>query len=804
LWKRKSTLDSYPSFGQEDHAETKQFLRKQIQAYQRKMDAADDLYSDYDYDIGGFGAPAVSNPFGQPKTPAGRGGISRGPASRLTTAGGTEVRPMTSTTGSGFSSKPPSSLGRPVGFDPLGSGRGPAPPPAKREDNSAEDKAKEYEKQVHALVEASADLALKGDADGALEKAKDAGKRERALCKHREANGLTDQINIDLTYAVCFNLAHAYHGAKMHDEALHTYSLLVKNKQYPQSGRLRVNMGNIHFEKEKYQTAIKMYRMALDQIPNTGKHIRFKIFRNVGNAFVKLGQFGDAVQAYETIMGGDPDFHTGFNLILCYYALGDAEKMRRGFQKLISIPLEANDDEDDLGKLVGESKEEESKSELNGKDGLRHELLKREKEARTYMLTAARLIAPELKIEGDDSKMAGYQFCIDALKQDHESTASEMEIERALKFMKVKQFEKAIEALKAFEKRDQHLKAMAATNLSFIYFLEGDVRSADKYADLAYEHDRYNARALVNKGNCLAVRGDYDTAKQFYLEAIGVEADCVEAIYDLGLVNLKMELWGEALQAFEKLHQIVPNNAEVIYQIAALHEARGQVDVALKWYNILITRVPSDPGVLLRMGQLCNRTDDEAQAFHFHLESYRHYPVSLDVISWLGVWYVKSEMYEKAIHFFERAAQIQPKEVKWRLMVTSCYRRMGNYQRALELYEKVHGEHPDNAECLRYLVAICKDLGQPHDHYLAKLSRLDQKAQQTQQGEQLTRAAPPRDRTPPRPSEPRQQSPEGPMAAPKARGLADQSGGRPRTAAKRPDADDDFDDADVEDMLPGM
>ena len=49
-----------------------------------------------------------------------------------------------------------------------------------------------------------ADLALKGDADGALEKAKDAGKRERALCKHREANGLVDQINIDLTYAVCF------------------------------------------------------------------------------------------------------------------------------------------------------------------------------------------------------------------------------------------------------------------------------------------------------------------------------------------------------------------------------------------------------------------------------------------------------------------------------------------------------------------------------------------------------------------------------------------------------------------------
>lgn len=44
--------------------------------------------------------------------------------------------------------------------------------------------------------------------------------------------------------------------------------------------------------------------------------------------------------------------------------------------------------------------------------------------------------------------------------------------------------------------------------------------------------------------------------------------------------------------------------------------------------------------------------------------SYRHYPVNLDVISWLGVWYVKSELYEKAIHYFQTASQIQPTEVR--------------------------------------------------------------------------------------------------------------------------------------------
>ena len=82
--------------------------------------------------------------------------------------------------------------------------------------------------------------------------------------------------------------------------------------------------------------------LCIVQIPNTGKDMRFKIFRNIGNAFVRLGQFQDAIPSYETIMQGSPDLQTGFNLILCYYAIGDSEKMKRGFSKLLSIPIQVS------------------------------------------------------------------------------------------------------------------------------------------------------------------------------------------------------------------------------------------------------------------------------------------------------------------------------------------------------------------------------------------------------------------------------------------------------------------------------
>ena len=130
----------------------------------------------------------------------------------------------------------------------------------------------------------------------------------------KEQQNLLDQLNVDLTYAVCLNLAiqhqandnvswHQRHqfvvvcfffansqyvnftlcvpetgvpnGSSLAEvqiskdnEALTIYTQIVKNKQYPFSGRFRVNMGNIYFKQEKWTAAIKMYRMALDQIPN--------------------------------------------------------------------------------------------------------------------------------------------------------------------------------------------------------------------------------------------------------------------------------------------------------------------------------------------------------------------------------------------------------------------------------------------------------------------------------------------------------------------------------------------------------
>lgn len=42
--------------------------------------------------------------------------------------------------------------------------------------------------------------------------------------------------------------------------------------------------------------------------------------------------------------------------------------------------------------------------------------------------------------------------------------------------------------------------------------------------------------------------------------------------------------------------------------------------MAFKWFNILLARVPSDPGILSRMGHIANKEDDDSQAYFYHKE----------------------------------------------------------------------------------------------------------------------------------------------------------------------------------------
>lgn len=117
---------------------------------------------------------------------------------------------------------------------------------------------------------------------------------------------------------------------------------------------------------------------------------------------------------------------------------------------------------------------------------------RRRKEAAHYLLQAGKLIAPVVDGGGWND---GFRWVVEALRRgNHDDVSCQVELERALAFLRDKQFDAAVEVLKAFEKKDEKMKALAASNLSFIYFLEGELDLAEEYAEMAIKQNRSGER----------------------------------------------------------------------------------------------------------------------------------------------------------------------------------------------------------------------------------------------------------------------------------------------------------------------
>lgn len=533
--------------------------------------------------------------------PAPTGNIARGTTSFRNTG---EMRPITSNSAAGF--KKTSNLGTTAEkFSQM----------QKKEEKPMDPRAKlqKYELEINNLIDESCMLVADKKLGDALQKSKDAMNRQKYLEKYLEENSLSDMLNSELYFSVALNLATLYEKNELYQEALKEYTNLTnaKNHEDGMESYVRINMGNIYFKQANYSMAIKMYKKALDIVPTSIKtSLSYKIMKNLGHSYVLNGDFMDAITTYEVIVDKSSDFESAFNLLVCYYTKGDKEKMKNHFCDIVGIESYGEGEDE-----VDPNEKEDTGANLQ-EDVLAIELKRRKKKAAKVVLDAAKLISPVIEEDYTD----GYNWIIDYLKgskSSYHSVQSEVEIKKAVNFIKEKRIDDAIQTFKAFEKKDRKMMAQASTNISFLYFLEGDLNSSEKYADVALNYDKFNANALVNKGNCLFMKNDFLGAKGHYLEAIGVTTDCVEALYNLTLVNKKLGLYRDALTALQKLQTILSNNPEVLYQHAIINEMLGNNKEARKWYDILITHCPTDPKIHARIGALYAYDQDESQVIFY-------------------------------------------------------------------------------------------------------------------------------------------------------------------------------------------
>lgn len=582
--------------------------------------------------------------------------------------------------------------------------------------DAPENKIKEFKKNIMAAIQESSNLIAKGDNQGALTKAKEAETEMKNLQDFITSKSIEDADFKSYRQTVFMQLADCYKANAMWEDAINRYQRLLKDREFPNLHMVYLEIGNICSAMGKYEEAIKNYEMGIAHLRPDTNRLMARFHQCCGIAYLELGNYPKALSEFETAMRHDPSIKTGYNLVLCHSILSSMDELKEAYSRLLAV------------------KPMMTIAELNESDVLGNQMhIERREQVRLVML-ASRLVADKSEKDWQQS----YEFVLQQLKRSKfPEAAGEFEIAYSLAYLNHRNATKAIDMLRGIRKKEPSLMTLAATNLSFLYFLEQDLVNADKYASMALEHDKYNAQALVNKGNCLFQAEHEDEARDSYLEAIGVESNCVEALYNLGLVAKFMGSYEEAFQVFEKLSRLVPKSPEVAFQICDCYEKTGAVAPAIEGLHRLLNLLPTDPAIWKRLGAIWDRDGNETQAFHCYSESYKYCPSDISIITWLGTYHRKHQHYDNALRFFERATALAPKEPRYPIMVAACYRNMDCKQEALEVYERVIQMDSSNKQCLEHLIKLTTEMGltAKADHYQHQLADLIDRMQQMEQEE---------------------------------------------------------------------
>nr|NP_523613.4 no mechanoreceptor potential B, isoform C [Drosophila melanogaster]AAF57219.4 no mechanoreceptor potential B, isoform C [Drosophila melanogaster] len=670
-------------------------------------------------------------------------------------------------------------------------------------------KYKNLEEKIVKLLESSIVLAWQGSPNKllnldtklaeALSKAKEAFSLDRTLHQFRDQHGENVYHNFDLTYAVFFNLAEQYERSEMHIEALNTYSIMAKNKMFPHVNQLKLNMGNIYYSMGIYQKAVKMYRMALDSVPKSLSQLRLKIRENIGILFIRMGSYSDAASSFEFIMTERANIRSSIHLLLCYFALGDVEKVKLAFRRLCDVQTEAiesdMESETNIIKLQQQAEPIQQIGETDGYQSLNNEpvtgsvikaegggklnetvkfaatvkhryvvqALKKDElavyrnERRNAVKRSITMIVDLISPFIEDNYNDGYNWCIEIIKTSNLAwLANELELNKALVYLRQNDVHQAIETLQMYDRKSEgSMTASALTNLSFIYISLGNLEMASHCVNQLHEIGslKNNAPGLINAGIVELGSHNLILASERFEGALQLQPMNFEARYNLGLVALAQNDYELAEERFELLKEqlMLPSSVQhshVFYQLAKLQERRLESGLisnftpgaALQAYLQVVGISASDIDSRLfeKVGSLYEQIQDHQEANQYYNEAYRINMSDIGIASSIGSYYIKLQATERALFYYERAVLADPNDPNLMLRIASCFRN--SYlptKQYLGLFQKIHARFPDNLTCIRALMQVTKslELGDLYERYASEYTRL-QSQQQERQSEQ--------------------------------------------------------------------
>jgi type IV pilus assembly protein PilF len=213
------------------------------------------------------------------------------------------------------------------------------------------------------------------------------------------------------------------------------------------------------------------------------------------------------------------------------------------------------------------------------------------------------------------------------------------------------------------------------------------------------EMQKKQAKASRNLGEAYYRQKNYPEALGEFLKSETIYPGDPFLQNDLGLTYMAMKQMDFAVKHFKKAIEIKPDYAPAINNLGTAYLDKKEWDNAIRYFKEvtenLLYATPHFP--LSNMGWAYYNKKEYALAEKFYLKALEIDPKFINALAGLGKTYIAMGRGSEAVATLEKAVKDYPRLGQLYLELARAYTVSGEYEKALDAYEKAVEFSPDSA-----------------------------------------------------------------------------------------------------------
>lgn len=255
---------------------------------------------------------------------------------------------------------------------------------------------------------------------------------------------------------------------------------------------------------------------------------------------------------------------------------------------------------------------------------------------------------------------------------------------------------------------------------------KGKLATAEAELDVVFRRTPNEANAFNLLGVVRAQQHRAPEAEQLFLSAIKFNKSLLGAYLNIGQLYIDLGKPDRALWAFTEAAKLQPENPDINFNLASLHEQKKEYERALEYLTqIPVAQADSNVLFLLIKTHLALNHIEEAKALSAPLKKSSKVPP--DMAAALAEVFAQHGLFDESIEILEAARRGSGPSFALLYNLGASFYQKGERQRAQESYLAALSLKPNDVPTLRALARVARDRGELEKalSYLVRARKLE-------------------------------------------------------------------------------